>query len=356
MSSRLFRSFLVTAVVVGAALWIALPAPGQNAPSAPSAPATAPAQAPAKAKQFTPPRTSWGDPDIQGWLSNRTEDGTPLERPAQFEGRRLEDVKGEELAAIKRQAQERTVNQFKNDPLSAPEHWWQDALRIVDGTQAWLVVDPLDGKIPATTPAARERAAARTAARRGHGPADSWEDRSLYDRCITRGLPGSMMPAIYGNSYQIVQAPSFVVIRYEMIHETRVIPLDGSTHVAPEIRSYMGDPRGHWEGDTLVVDTTNFRDESAYRNANGATLRLIERFRRVAADKVLWSVTVDDPETWVKPWTFAMHLTIDDSQPVLEYSCHEGNYGLRNILSAARAEEKKAADEAAKKSAAAQQK
>jgi hypothetical protein len=351
MKSRRFKSFAVTAMGIGAALWIGLPATGQNPPAAPGAKAPAPAAA---KKQFTPPHTSWGDPDIQGWFSNRTEDATPLERPAQFEGRRLEDVKGDELAAIKRQAQERTVNQFKNDPLSAPEHWWQDALRIVDGTQAWLVVDPPDGKIPATTAASRDRTAARAAARQGHGPADSWEDRSLYDRCITRGLPGSMMPAIYGNSYQIVQAPGYVAIRYEMIHETRVIPTDGSSHVAPGIRSYMGDARGHWEGDTLVVETTNFRDEGAYRNANGATLRLIERFRRTAADKVLWSVTVDDPETWVRPWTFAMSLTIDDTQPVLEYSCHEGNYGLRNILSAARAEEKKAADEAAQKGGAAQ--
>jgi hypothetical protein len=151
------------------------------------------------------------------------------------------------------------------------------------------------------------------------------------------------MPVIYGNSYQIVQTPGYVAIRYEMVHETRVIPLDGSPHLAANIRSYMGDPRGHWEGDTLVVETTNFRDETAYRNADAATLRVIERFTRVAPDKVKWAVTLDDPTTWTKPWTFAMPLTMDDSQPVLEYSCHEGNYGLRNILSAARAEEKKAA-------------
>src|SRR5580704_15415556 len=221
------RSLVVTAVVVGAALFVALPAPSQNAASPSAKPAAAPATASATPKKWTPPRTSWGDPDIQGWFSNRSEDATPLEKPAQFEGRRLEDVKGDELAAIKRQAQERTVNQFKNDPLSAPEHWWQDALKIVDGTQAWLVTDPPEGKIPATTPQSRQRAADRAEARLGHGPADSWEDRSLYDRCISRGLPGSMMPAIYGNSYQIVQAPGFVAIRYEMVNETRIIPLDG---------------------------------------------------------------------------------------------------------------------------------
>jgi len=151
-----------------------------------------------------------------------------------------------------------------------------------------------------------------------------------------------MIPAIYGNSYQILQTPDYVAIRYEMIHETRIIPLDGRAHASPKIRTYMGDARGHWEGDTLVVETTNFRDESSYRNSNGSTLRLVEKFQRVGPATVRWSVTVDDPKTWVRPWTFAMPLTIDDSQPVLEYACHEGNLGLRNILSAARAEEEAA--------------
>ena len=302
------------------------------------------------AKKFVAPRTPWGDPDLQGWFSNLSEDGTPLERPDRFAGRRLEDIQGEELAALKRETQQRTITNFAG-PLHAPEHWWQDDLNLVKGSQAWLIVDPPDGKIPPLTPQAKERAAARAEARRksGRGPADSWEDRSLYDRCITRGLPGSMMPAIYGNSYQILQAPGYVAIRYEMVHETRVIPLDNRPHLASRIRSYMGDARGHWEGDTLVVETTNFRDESAYRGANAATLRLTERFTRVASDKVRWAVTVDDPETWTQPWTFAMPLTMDASQPVLEYGCHEGNLGLRNVLKAARAEEKKAAEEAAKK-------
>jgi len=306
------------------------------------------AQTPAK---FTASKTPWGDPDLQGWFTNLSEDGTPLERPDQFAGRKLEDIKGEELAAIKRQVQQRTVENFQG-PLHAPEHWWQDDLNLVKGSQAWLIVDPPDGKIPALTPEARQRAAARVEAHKksGRGPADSWEDRSLYDRCITRGLPGSMMPAIYGNSYQILQASGVVTIRYEMIHETRVIPLDARrAHLSPSILSYMGDPVGHWVGNTLVVETTNFREEGVYRGANPETLKLIERFTRVAPDKVLWSVTIDDPQTWTKPWSFAMPLTMDDKQPVLEYSCHEGNYGLRNILSAARAEEaKKAEEEAAK--------
>jgi len=222
---------------------------------------------------------------------------------------------------------------------------------MVKGSQAWLIVDPPNGKIPPLTPEATQRIAARAAARRnsGRGPADSWEDRSLYDRCITRGLPGSMMPAIYGNGYQIVQTPGYVAIIYEMIHETRVIPLDGRPHSPSNVRSYLGDARGHWEGDTLVVETTNFREQGIYRNANPETFRLIERFTRIAPDTVKWAVTVDDRQTWTKPWTFSMPLTKDDSGPVLEYACHEGNLGLMNILSAARAEEKKAAEEAGKK-------
>jgi hypothetical protein len=306
----------------------------------------------ASAKKWTAPKTPWGDPDLQGSYTNLSEDGTPLERPDQFAGRRLEDIKGEELAKIKTDIQKRTLDTFAG-PLHAPEHFWQDDLKLVEGSQAWLVVDPPDGKIPPQTPEARQRAAAKAEARRllGHGPSDSAEDRSLYDRCITRGLPGSMMPAIYGNSYEIYQAPGYVLITYEMVHEARVIPLSGAPHSSATMKSYMGDARGHWEGDTLVVETTNFKDDGIYRGANPETLKLIERFTRTGPKTVKWSVTVDDPKTWTSPWTFAMPLTLDASQPVLEYGCHEGNLGLRDILLAARAEEKKAAEDAAKKGA-----
>ena len=303
------------------------------------------AQAPAN---YAAPRTSWGDPDLQGWLTNVQMNGVPLERPNQFEGRKLEDISDAELTQLRQAAQTRLINNFKGE-IHGPEHWWQDDLNLVEGKQAWMVIDPTDGKIPALTGAAQERATARTVARRnsGRGPADSPEDRSLYDRCITRGLPGSMMPVIYGNSYQIVQSPGYVVIRYEMIHEARVIPVSKTPHVGPTITSYMGDARGWWEGDTLVVETTNFKENSTYRQANAATLKITERFRRTAANKIQWAVTLDDPQTWVKPWTFSMPLTIDASMPIFEYGCHEGNYGLRNILTAARAEEAAAA--AAKK-------
>jgi hypothetical protein len=291
-------------------------------------------------ENWTPPRTPWGDPDLHGRFTNQSENGTPMERPEQFEGRQLSDIAGEELSELKQAAQENTVTRF-DGPLHAPGGWWQPDLNMVNGSQAWLVVDPPDGRIPALSPAGEDRVEARAEARRlnDRGPADSWTDRSLYDRCITRGLPGSMMPAIYGNAYRIVQSPGYVAIMYEMVHEARIIPVDGGSHAGDSIRSYMGDGVGHWEGDTLVVETTNFRDGGNYRNTNAETLELVERFTRIGPDRIQWSATFNDPETWSQPWTFTMPLTTDTSFETPEYSCHEGNYGLMNILSAARAEE-----------------
>jgi hypothetical protein len=305
---------------------------------------TAAAPKPA-AKKWTVPRTPWGDPDMSGSFTNLSENGTPLEKPAQFAGRQLQDIQGEELKAIRQGIQDRTVQNFAG-PLHAPDSWWQSDLNLAKGSQAWLIIDPEDGKVPALTAEATARNAARNAERQalGRGPSDSWEDRSFYDRCITRGFPGSMMPVIYGNSYEIIQSPGVVAITYEMIHERRVIPITTKPHVRSNIPSYMGHSTGRWEGDTLVVETTDFRDETAFRNANGATLKITERFTRISPTQVGWAVTVEDPKTWTRPWTFAMPLTRDDTQPVLEYGCHEGNLGLENILKAARHEE-----EAAKK-------
>jgi hypothetical protein len=289
-------------------------------------------------KTYTPPRTPWGDPDLQGIYTNKDENGIPIEKPSQFEGKKLEDVDDSEFAEIVRARNEASVARAPGiggaETGAGPVHWYEhyDA----KNSRPWLVVDPVDGRIPPTTAEAQQRAADRVAARAGRGPADSYEDRSLYDQCITRGLPGSMMPAIYGNSYQVHQGPGFVAIRYEMIHETRIIPLEQRSHVGPKIRTYMGDARGHFDGNTLVVETTNFRDPN--RGAS-EKLRLIEHFKPVGPNKVEWSVTYDDPSTWARPWTFAMNLTKDPAQLPFEYACHEGNYGLRNILSAARAEE-----------------
>src|SRR5687767_14956941 len=202
---------------------------------------------------YTAPRTPWGDPDLQGNYSNKYEQGTPFERPAEFEGRRIEDIKGEELAALVR---ERAAEVLLNAPFTggdpvagnfggAPAFY--DRFEAAKGSRPWFVVDPTDGKIPAMSPdgqkASASRAAARAALRKGRGPADSYSDRSLYDRCITRGLPGSMMPANYGNSYRIVQSPGYVAITYEMVHETRIIPVDDRPAPGTALRSYIGIPR-----------------------------------------------------------------------------------------------------------------
>src|SRR5688572_8880978 len=189
------------------------------------------------------PRTPWGDPDLQGTYTNKYEQGTPFERPAEFEGRRIEDISSRELTDILKERQDEVLLRTAlagGDPagnLGGPLHW-QDQFDIQKGSRPWFVVDPADGRLPATTAESRARQAARQAARRGRGSADSWIDRSLYDRCITRGLPGSMMPAIYGNSYEIVQAPGFVAIRYEMVNEVRIVPLDGRPHASLPIRGH----------------------------------------------------------------------------------------------------------------------
>ena len=175
------------------------------------------------------------------------------------------------------------------------------------------------------------------------GPFNSYLDMGLYDRCITRGIPNSMMPAGYGSRYEIVQAPDTVAIRYEMIHEARVIPLDRRPHIPGSVRQYLGDARGWWEGDTLVVETTNFRAETAPQRAS-ENIKMIERFTRTAADTVEWTVTFEDPSTWERPWTYSMPLTqVDHTQRIYEYACHEGNLAMRNILSGARAAEAAAA-------------
>ena len=298
-------------------------------------------------KTYTPPRTPWGDPDIAGVFTNNDESLIPFERPAQFDGRKLEDITPAELEQLRDERSDQREEADRNRAeFRSPIHWFENF--FPKNSRAWLVTEPQDGKVPPQTDEARQRAAGRAAARQGRGPADSYEDRSLYDRCITRGLPGSMMPAIYGNAYQIHQGPGYVAIRYEMVNETRLIPLDGRAHVASNIRLYLGDARGRFEGSTLVVETTNFTDRTAYRGSS-EHLRMIERFKPVSPDTVEWSVTFDDSHTWARPWTFAMNLSKkDDSQQPFEYACHEGNYGMVGILNAGRADDK-AADDAARK-------
>ena len=293
--------------------------------------------------KFSAPRTPWGDPDLQGSFSNKDENGTPFERPDELAGKSLSDFGEKEMAALRKARQARAQagagrigGSEEEDTGAGPSHWYEHL--NANNAQPWLVFEPADGRIPPTTKEARDRAAARQAARKGRGPADSWIDRSLYDRCITRGIPGSMMPAIYGNAYDITQGPGFVAIRYEMIHETRVIPINGGAHLPGSMRQYAGDARGHWEGDTLVVETTNFTDVATYRGAS-RNLKLTERFTLVGPDTIKWEARFEDPATWERPWAMTMPLKRDDEGGLFEYACHEGNRGLENILRAARVEE-----------------
>jgi hypothetical protein len=231
--------------------------------------------------------------------------------------------------------------------LGPPNHWGE---RGLPQQQTSLVVDPPDGRIPPMTEEGKKRTAAVPTTwyydNNGGGPFASPTDLSVYDRCITRGVVGSMMPVGYNAGNEIVQGPGYVALRNEMIHETRVIPLDGRVHLSPVMRQYMGDTRGRWEGDTLVVDTTNLTGLTGV-GANGralfhsSALHLTERFTRISADTLQYAVTIDDPQTWTRPWTMSLPLARDAGYGMFEYACHEGNYGMKNILSASRAEERK---------------
>jgi len=283
-------------------------------------------------------KTPWGDPDISGAWTSDDMRGVPRERAAEFGTRRyLSDDEFNKRVAADTQGRVREANRaggFRNDTGTRTFR------------QTSLVVDPPDGHLPALTPWAESRRATRDRGSFGEGPFDSPLDFTLYDRCITRGVIGSILPVIYGNGNRWSQSQGYVTITYEMIHDTRVIPLDGRPHVSPKIRQYLGDPRGHWEGNTLVIETTNFTDQTSIGgNGNGlrhsADLRLTERVTRIDAQTIEYVVTVDDPKTYVKPFTMLLDLTTRPNyEAVLPYECHEGNYMLRNTLSAERAEDR----------------
>jgi hypothetical protein len=308
------------------------------------------------------PRTPWGDPDLQGKWPSTEMVGTPMQRDRALGTRNL--LTAEEF----RQRQVRFDEQLALDnadfdlanadktpgggvggPVSPPPHWLE---RGQPQYQASLIVDPPDGQMPALTPEAQRLQAAAREVGQGRGPADSYTDRSLYDRCISRGIAGSILPVIYNNGNQIVQAPGIVAIRNEMIHETRIVPLDGRPHLSPDIKTWMGDSRGRWEGDTLVVVTRNLGSFAPGISVNGGgnrhsdAITITERFTRVGADTMLYEMSVDDPKTWTGPWTMQFPLTRDDGYGFYEYACHEGNYSLFNILTGARADD--AAAEAAR--------
>jgi hypothetical protein len=296
---------------------------------------------PARAGDLGPwavPRTPWGDPDLQGVFTNSNEYMTPLERPDAFAGRRLEDVSADELVRVRASAEAEMIAALPGGRVRGPDDWWLQNLDVSKRNQVWLIVDPPDGRVPALTAEGQKRAAERVRSSFVGGPFNGPEDLNYLERCISRSVPGSMIPVMYGNNYRIVQTPGYVAITYEIVHETRVIPLDGRPPIGAAISQHMGDSRGRFEGNTLVVETTNFKTGSAYRGANGPTLRVTERFTPVAPDRINWTATVEDPRTWTRPWTIALPLT-SDPDPILPFDCHEHNYGLVNILRAARAAE-----------------
>ncbi|MGH9256507.1 MAG: hypothetical protein ACRD3C_18260 [Vicinamibacterales bacterium] len=298
---------------------------------------------------WTPPRTPDGQFDLQGVWDFSTI--TPLERPVALGDK--EFLTAEE-ARVFEEAENRRLNRDLIDPkkggVNYPpggvvpynEFWYERGDTVIETRRTSLIVDPVDGRLPPFTPEAQRRVDAQAAASRedqlGRARADSWDDRPLVERCIVglnEGPP--MIPGAYNNHVQIFQTAGSVVLLTEMIHSARVVPLDGRTHLAPGLRQWRGDSKGRWEGRTLVVETRNFRGQTNVRGSS-ANMHLVERLTRVDADTLLYEFTVTDPTTWTRPWMAAIPMRrVPD--PIYEYACHEDNYGLRGVLSGARAQE-----------------
>ena len=304
-------------------------------------------------ENLTPLRTAWGDPDLQGVWNNAT--STPLQRPPELAGK--DTLTDEEVAQRDVQfAETRSLDRRDDeapglgtepggrltvaDVSRAYNEFWVERGKTIANNRTSIIVDPGDGRLPPLTSDGQRRTEARVEFRRGRGPSDSWEDRRLAERCIIyRGIPA--MPTLYNNNYQIVQTPKYVAIFQEHIHEVRVIPIDGRSHLDHSVRQWLGDSRGHWEGETLVVETTNFHDQALIRGFNGdlgESLRVVERFTRVNADSIDYQFTVIDPTTWTRPWSGSLPMTRSEGL-VYEYACHEGNRGMFNLLAGARVEE-----------------
>ncbi|HLH01013.1 MAG TPA: hypothetical protein VKX49_32210 [Bryobacteraceae bacterium] len=308
------------------------------------------ASAAGQSKTWVQPRTADGQPDLQGIWNNSTM--TQLERPARFANRQFlseQETVALETELAKQQNWDRPgAGAQPGVGLGYNYVFWDAGTKLarLDGRGLTsLIIDPPDGRIPPLTLAAQKREAARREERRKHGPYESYTDLNLAERCITRGEP--KLPGGYNNNVQIVQTRDAVMIMGEMLHEVRVIYLDGRAHVPAQVRLWQGDSVGHWEGDTLVVDTTNYRDEVRFASFNccgpaGAGLHIVERFRRVDDRTIDFRYTVDDPSTYTRPWTAAVPMTRID-EPIFEYACHEGNYAMEDILKGARAEERRKA-------------
>jgi hypothetical protein len=285
------------------------------------------------------PRPRDGHPDLQGiWNFSSL---TPLERPAQFADKPV--LTDAEAAEFERETLERTNADRRRDTADADvaqaynNAWYDRGTKVVGTKRSSLIIDPPDGRIPPLNASGQAAAAARAEARRGRGPADGPEDRSLAERCLLFNAGPPLLPGPYNNNLRIVQTRDYVVIANEMIHDVRIVPLDGRPHLAAGMRRWQGDPRGHWDGDTLVVETTNFSDRTSFRGSD-TRLRLVERFRRVDAKTLDYQFTVDDASVFSRPWTVSLPMTTSDG-PIYEYACHEGNYAMTGILRGARAQE-----------------
>ena len=299
-------------------------------------------------KAWTAPRTADGRPDLQGAWSNATL--TPFERPREQAAKEFFTEK--EAAEFTRAALEQANRDRRGANAQADvngaynEAWFERGTTIMPNLRTSIVVDPADGRVPALTSLARGEAAARAAVQQR--PPEGPEDFALPVRCLvwpTSGPP--MVPGPYNNNYQIVQTREYVAIDVEMIHDMRIIPLDGRPHLPPSIRQWMGDSVGHWEGDTLVVDTTNFTDKTHFRGSD-RNLHVVERFTRTGADTLRYRFTIDDPSAFTRPWTGEIIMTKAPG-PLYEYACHEGNYSMANMLAGARAQEKSEGGGAGKK-------
>ena len=288
------------------------------------------------------PRTPDGKPDLQGVWTSATL--TPLERPADLGNKQF--FTKEEAVQWTRQFLQNNNRDRRDGPAQVDvgraynEFWFSRGDAVVPTLRTSLIIDPPDGRIPALTPDGQQRAAARAERQRLH-PADGPEDRSLAERCINWPVAGPpMIPGGYNNNYQIVQGPGYVTVVVEMIHDVRTIPTDGRPHLPATVRQWMGDPRGHWEGNTLVVDTTNFTDKTNFRGS-GENLHLIERFTRTGPNQLMYEFTVNDPASFTRPWTVQIPMAKTDG-PLFEYACHEGNYGMEGMLRGARQQEREA--------------
>lgn len=291
-------------------------------------------------KHWTAPRTPDGQPDLQGVWTNGTI--TPLERPPELAGKAFfsspqeaADFEKRAFAAVSSDANREGRGTDADVGRSYNDFWRDRGTKVIASLRTSLITEPSDGKVPALTAAALKKQAEAREYQRQHST-DGPEDRNLWERCMTRGVP--MVPGPYNNDFQIVQSPGYVTILHEMIHEVRVIPLDGRPHVPRQVQYWLGDPRGHWEGETLVVESTNFSPKANFRESR-ENLKLVERFTRTGPGTIDYQFTVEDPTVFTRPWSAQLPMTRMDS-PIVEYACNEGNYAMSGILGGARRQEK----------------